>query len=48
MSLFMLFLDGRDVGPKTAEGYIKATQEKMDEYRRRAICDDFRTILFHG
>lgn len=26
------FLDGRDVGPKTAEKYIKATQEKMDEY----------------
>lgn len=25
-------LDGRDVGPKTAEGYIKAAQEKMDEY----------------
>ena len=26
------FLDGRDVGPKTAEGYLKAAQEKMDEY----------------
>ncbi|MBS4223041.1 2,3-bisphosphoglycerate-independent phosphoglycerate mutase [Lederbergia citrea] len=26
------FLDGRDVGPKTAEKYIKATQEKMEEY----------------
>ncbi|WP_062109230.1 2,3-bisphosphoglycerate-independent phosphoglycerate mutase [Bacillus niameyensis] len=25
-------LDGRDVGPQTAEGYIKATQEKMNEY----------------
>ncbi|QQZ10378.1 2,3-bisphosphoglycerate-independent phosphoglycerate mutase [Heyndrickxia vini] len=26
------FLDGRDVGPKTAAKYIKETQEKMDEY----------------
>src|SRR5690606_7183037 len=26
------FLDGRDVGPKTAEKYIKATQEKIAEY----------------
>lgn len=26
------FLDGRDVGPKTAEGYIKEAQEKMNEY----------------
>ncbi|MBS4208429.1 2,3-bisphosphoglycerate-independent phosphoglycerate mutase [Bacillus sp. FJAT-50079] len=26
------FLDGRDVGPQTAEGYLKAAQEKMDEY----------------
>jgi 2,3-bisphosphoglycerate-independent phosphoglycerate mutase len=26
------FLDGRDVGPKTAEGYIKETLEKMEEY----------------
>ncbi len=26
------FLDGRDVGPKTAEKYIKATEEKMKEY----------------
>jgi 2,3-bisphosphoglycerate-independent phosphoglycerate mutase len=25
------FLDGRDVGPKTAETYIRQTQEKMDE-----------------
>ena len=25
------FLDGRDVGPQTAEGYIKKPQEKMDE-----------------
>jgi len=25
-------LDGRDVGQKTAEKYIKATQEKMEEY----------------
>ncbi len=25
-------LDGRDVGPKTAEKYVKAAQEKMDEY----------------
>ncbi|MFS0611968.1 2,3-bisphosphoglycerate-independent phosphoglycerate mutase [Lederbergia ruris] len=25
-------LDGRDVGPKTAEKYIKETQAKMDEY----------------
>jgi len=25
------FLDGRDVGPQTAETYIKQTQEKMDE-----------------
>lgn len=25
------FLDGRDVGPKTAETYIKQAQEKMDE-----------------
>ncbi|WP_018660883.1 2,3-bisphosphoglycerate-independent phosphoglycerate mutase [Heyndrickxia acidiproducens] len=26
------FLDGRDVGPKTAEKYIKATEEKFKEY----------------
>ncbi|MBP2240324.1 2,3-bisphosphoglycerate-independent phosphoglycerate mutase [Cytobacillus eiseniae] len=26
------FLDGRDVGPQTAEGYIKAAEEKMKEY----------------
>jgi len=26
------FLDGRDVGPQTAEKYIKATEEKMKEY----------------
>ncbi|CAM4144122.1 2,3-bisphosphoglycerate-independent phosphoglycerate mutase [Lederbergia lenta] len=26
------FLDGRDVGPKSAEGYIKAAQAKMAEY----------------
>jgi 2,3-bisphosphoglycerate-independent phosphoglycerate mutase len=26
------FLDGRDVGPKTAEKYIKEAQEKMKEY----------------
>lgn len=26
------FLDGRDVGPQTAEKYIRALQEKMDEY----------------
>jgi len=26
------FLDGRDVGPQTAEQYIKATEEKMKEY----------------
>ncbi|KAB2332772.1 2,3-bisphosphoglycerate-independent phosphoglycerate mutase [Bacillus mesophilum] len=26
------FLDGRDVGPKTAEKYIKAAEEKMKEY----------------
>lgn len=26
------FLDGRDVGPKTAKSYVKATQAKMDEY----------------
>jgi len=26
------FLDGRDVGPKTAEKYIKETEEKMKEY----------------
>ncbi|MCF6410263.1 2,3-bisphosphoglycerate-independent phosphoglycerate mutase [Pseudalkalibacillus salsuginis] len=26
------FLDGRDVGPTTAKTYIKALQEKMDEY----------------
>src|SRR3954451_21408738 len=25
------FLDGRDVGPKTAKGYIKDVQAKMDE-----------------
>ncbi|HEY4553138.1 MAG TPA: 2,3-bisphosphoglycerate-independent phosphoglycerate mutase [Bacillaceae bacterium] len=25
-------LDGRDVGPKTAEQYIKETQEKMEDY----------------
>ncbi|WP_144461291.1 2,3-bisphosphoglycerate-independent phosphoglycerate mutase [Siminovitchia fortis] len=25
-------LDGRDVGPKTAEKYVKAAQEKMDEF----------------
>lgn len=26
------FLDGRDVGPKTAKQYIRALQEKMNEY----------------
>lgn len=26
------FLDGRDVGPQTAKKYIRALQEKMDEY----------------
>ncbi|AZB44422.1 2,3-bisphosphoglycerate-independent phosphoglycerate mutase [Bacillus sp. FJAT-42376] len=26
------FLDGRDVGPQTAEKYIKALQEKLEEY----------------
>lgn len=26
------FLDGRDVGPQTAEGYIKEAEEKMKEY----------------
>ncbi|HEX6594945.1 MAG TPA: 2,3-bisphosphoglycerate-independent phosphoglycerate mutase [Bacillota bacterium] len=26
------FLDGRDVGPQTAERYIKQTEAKMDEY----------------
>lgn len=26
------FLDGRDVGPQTAESYIKAAEEKMKEY----------------
>lgn len=26
------FLDGRDVGPKTAKKYIKETEEKMEEY----------------
>jgi 2,3-bisphosphoglycerate-independent phosphoglycerate mutase len=26
------FLDGRDVGPQTAKGYIKETEEKMQEY----------------
>ena len=26
------FLDGRDVGPQTAKGYIRETEEKMAEY----------------
>ena len=29
--MFMAFLDGRDVGPQTAIGYIEETEEKIEE-----------------
>ncbi|MDR0138704.1 2,3-bisphosphoglycerate-independent phosphoglycerate mutase [Metabacillus idriensis] len=32
------FLDGRDVGPQTAEGYIKQLNEKIEEYGVGAIA----------
>ena len=42
------FLDGRDVGPQTAQGYIEATEAKMKEFGVGQVCNNFWSLLFNG
>ena len=39
------FLDGRDVGPKTAAAYIEANGRKNERNRCRSICYDFMVVI---
>ncbi len=48
MYMYMHFLDGRDVGPKTAQGYIKEAEAKNEGNRCWTVCDHIRKILFDG